>query len=136
MSATVVNDSTIDELTDGRVFVKVMGRGNIAFIGFTTDGEVFGVFNIFAVTKQNILFFDPTMFAFSFESNGRCETLQRFVVKESLKDDASVQFWKDDNNRFVLFGYLMVPASGSGKRGQTRTAGTCPMHLETSWTQP
>ena len=135
-TATIVFDSTFDKFTDDRQFDNVVGREDIAFVGFTTDGDVFGAFFIFAVTKQNIPFFDPTMFGVSFESNGRCETPQRFVVKESLKDEAYVQFRKDDNNLFAVFGCLMVPASGLGNRGHTLTAGTCPMHSETSRTQP
>ena len=83
-TAIIIIDTTFDDFTDGRLFVKAMDRENIALVWFTTDGDVFGVFFIFAVTKQNILFFNPTMFAFSFETNGRCETPQRFDLTDGL----------------------------------------------------
>ena len=79
------------------------GRQNIAIVGFTTDGDVFGGFHSVAVTKQEERFHDPTMFAYSFESHGRCATPQLFVVKKGLKDDVYAQLWKNDNNGFVNF---------------------------------
>ena len=37
--ATIVFDSTVDEFTDDGLFDKVKGKPNIAFVGFTTDGD-------------------------------------------------------------------------------------------------
>ena len=42
--ATLVYDSKADEFTDDGLFDKVKGKPNIALIGFTTDGDVFGGF--------------------------------------------------------------------------------------------
>ena len=41
VKATMTNvfDSTVDEFTEYRLFVKVVGRENIAFIGFPTVGD-------------------------------------------------------------------------------------------------
>ena len=100
--ASVVYDSTVDEFTAGGLFQKVKGNKNIAVVGFTTDGDVFGMFYSRAVTKQDVRFFDPTVFVFSFESHGRCKTPQRFVLKEGLKRDACVAFWKNDSSGFVV----------------------------------
>ena len=100
--ATVVYDSTVDEFTD-ILFDKVKGKRNIAIVGFTTDGDVFGGFFSVAVTEQYKEFDDSTIFAFSFESHGRCDTPQRFVVKEELKKEAFVYFFKNDSRGFVDF---------------------------------
>ena len=102
--ATVVYDSTVDEFTHDGLFAKVKGKRNIAVVGLTTDGDVFGGFYSVAVTKQEKCFYDRTMFIFSFESRGRCVTPQRFAVGERLKSQAFVHFWKNNCNGFVQFG--------------------------------
>ena len=101
--ATIIYDSTVDEFTDAGLFNKVKGRENIAVVGFTTEGDVFGGFYSCAVTKQNKDFYDQNIFAFSFESHGRCATPQRFVVKEGLKENVNVCFYKNDSSGFVWF---------------------------------
>ena len=106
--ATIVYDSTVDPFTNDGLFNNVKGKRNIALVATTTDGDVFGWFYNVAVTKQWKFFGDPTIFAFSFESHGRCKTPQRFFVKERLKENANVLFDKDDTNGFVgfyTFGY-------------------------------
>ena len=120
--ATVIFDSTVDEFTDGCLFQKVRGKPNIAVVGFTSDGDVFGGFYSVAVTKQWKDFFDPTIFAFSFESRGRCMTPQRFVVKEVLKEFAYVEFKKDSRNGFVEFG---VGCLGGFDLGNERSKAHC-----------
>ena len=103
-NVTIVFDSTFDEFTDDGLFDKVKGKPNIAIVGFTTDGDVFGGFYSPAVTKQFKDFFDPNLFAFSFESHGRCETPKRFMVKEGwLKEKANVSFSKNNISGFVGF---------------------------------
>ena len=101
-TATIIYDSTVDEFTADGLFNKVMGKPNVAVIGFTTAGDVFGGFYSVAVTEQEKTFFDPNIFAFSFESRGRCETPQRFIVKEGLREKASVAFLNRGYN-FVAF---------------------------------
>ena len=102
--ATVIFDSTVDEFTDNGLFTKVKGKQNIALVGFTTKGDVFGGFYSVAVTGQYQWFFnDPTIFAFSFESHGRCVTPQRFAVGERLKKKAFVRFNTNNNGGFVWF---------------------------------
>ena len=103
-SARVIFDTIVDEFTDQSLFDKVNAKIDIAIVGFTTDGDVFGGFYSRAVTKPDELFFDPNMFIFSFESNGRCLTPKRFVLKEGMKRYAFVTFYKNDSNgMFVSF---------------------------------
>ena len=87
-SAKIIYDSTVDEFTDDGLFNKIQGKPNIALVGFTTDGDVFGGFYSRAVTKHDKGFYDPNIFAFSFESHGRCMTPQRFLVRNGMKDCA------------------------------------------------
>ena len=102
-SATIIYDSTVDEFTGGVFYDKVKGKENIAVVGFTTDGDVFGGFFSPAVTEQEKAFFDPNMFIFSFESHGRCETPQRFDVKKGEKGEAVVGLFKNHPDGFVQF---------------------------------
>ena len=96
--ATIIYDSTVDEFTHAGIFVKVKGKHDIALVGFTTDGDVFGGFYSIAVTEQEVDFFDPSIFVFSFESHGRCMTPQRFFVKEGQNENASVCFLHNDSS--------------------------------------
>ena len=102
--ATIVFDSTVDEFTHDGLFVKVKGKHDIALVGFTTDGDVFGGFYSVAVMEQERdgFFWDRTIFIFSFESRGRCATPQRFDVKEGL-NRKHVEFWKNDSYGFAMF---------------------------------
>ena len=106
--ATVVFDSTVDEFTDNGIFNKVKGKPNIALVGFTTDGDVFGGFYSVAVDRQDRWFFDPNIFAFSFESHGRCMTPQRFFVKERRRKKAFVRFEILNSNGFVRLAVFGV----------------------------
>ena len=108
-TATVIYDNIVDEFTHDGLFNKAKGKPNVAVVGFTTDGDVFGGFYSVAVTKQDEDFKDPIIFAFSFESHGRCETPQRFVLKKWQMGWASVFFWKNNKYGFVWFG-----ATGGG----------------------
>ena len=101
-SATIIYDSTVDEFTGEWVFNNVKGKPNIAVVGFTTNGDVFGVFYNVTVTQQHGRFYDPNMFIFSFESHGRCMTPQRFVVEKRLKEFARVEFFKNDSLEQVV----------------------------------
>ena len=104
-SANVVYDSKVDPFTDQSLFDRVKGKANIALVGFTADGDVFGGFYHDAVTEQEKPFWDPNLFVFSFESRGRCETPQKFAVKEEKKSYKYVWFDKNDSDGwFVQFG--------------------------------
>ena len=80
-AATIVYDSRIDPFTKEGLFEKVKDKQNIAIVGFTTDGDVFGGFHAEAVTEKGKGFIDNNFFLFSLESHGRCVTPQRFVAK-------------------------------------------------------
>ena len=121
-TATVVFDSTVDEFTDNGLFNKVKGKKNIAVIAFTPGGDVFGGFYTVAVTKQEGYFFDRNIFIFSFESHGRCETPQRFAVKESVKDQGIVRFYDGHSYGFVWFG---VNGVGGLTIGNERSKSHC-----------
>ena len=87
---TLLFDSNVDEYTYEAFFASILERPNVAVIATSTKGDVFGGFYhpaITAVTKFN---WDPNMFVFSFESRGRCQTPQRFVLKEYIKIKAQV----------------------------------------------
>ena len=99
-TANIIFDSTIDEFTYGDVLTKVQGKENTAIIGFTTDGDVFGVFDNIPLDTQKPWLYDQHIFVFSFESHGRCATPQRFPVKKSLRNKAGVGVWKNPG-RFV-----------------------------------
>ena len=98
----IVFDSTVDEFKDFGLFFKVQCRPNIAIIGFTTDGDVFGGFYSVAVKIQAFDYIDPNIFVFSFASHGRCKTPQKFDVCEGLMETAYVYFSLGDSGR-VLF---------------------------------
>ena len=97
----------------------------MALVAFTTDGDVFGGFYTVAVEQQGELFFEPNLFVFSFESHGRCETLQRFALKKMPKKKAHVIFWK--NNSSGQFSGFMAVRAGStlGTTCRTRSAPKC-----------
>ena len=104
-SATIIYDSSVDEFTDRSLFDRVKGKQNIALVGFTADGDVFGGFYNVVVTELGKQFEDPDIFVFSFESHGRCETPQRFSVKEEMKTWKSMHFIKNfSGGRFVDVG--------------------------------
>ena len=99
-NTTIIYDSTVDEFTNGGLFDRLKGKRNIAVVGFTTKGDVFGGFYSVAVTEQCQDFNDTNIFVFSFESRGRCETPQRFMVEEGFKENAYVSFWN------VCYGFV------------------------------
>ena len=105
-TATIIFDSNVDDFTDECFFQAVKGKHNIAIIAATTDGDVFGGFYSVAVTEQDKYRYDPAIFAFSFESHGRCETPQQCVAKEERKENAYTFFFNkyENSNGFVSFG--------------------------------
>ena len=124
-SATIVYDSTVDEFTFDGLFDKVKGKANIAIIGFTTDGDVFGCFFSVAVTEQYGSFNGRDMFIFSFESHGRCKTPERFPVQEGLEEDLSVCFWKDDRSNFFWFGVAFDDVCSGFQLGNEKSKSYC-----------
>ena len=104
-SASVVYDSTVDEFTGNGLFEIVKDKPNVAIVGFTTDGDVFGGFYHDAEIESVNWFLDPSMFIFSFESHGRCKTPQRFVVKEEERWRGEIiSLTMDGEYGFVFFG--------------------------------
>ena len=100
--ATIIFDSTVDEFTGEVLFDAIKGKQNIALISFTTDGDVFGGYHSVAVTKQSEEFYDPTIFAFSFESHGRCMTPQRFMVHERSREKGYA-YYRNGSSGFASF---------------------------------
>ena len=102
-NATIVYDSRVVPFTHGEFFDAVKYKRNIAVVGFTKNGDVFGGFYSGAVINQDGLSLDPNIFIFSFESRGRCKTPQKFSVEESLRTLAFVAFYEDDQFGFIQF---------------------------------
>ena len=101
-ASTIVYDSNVDPFKNETMFAKVVDRPNIAVIAFTSEGDVFGGFYSVAVTEQCALFLDPTIFVFSFESRGRCETPQRFMAKGGSAEKPFVKFYKDPSDGWFV----------------------------------
>ena len=125
-TARAVYDSMVDEFTNECLFQKVRGKPNIAIVATTKDGDVFGGFYSVAVTGPEGSK-DPNMFAFSFESHGRCMTPQRFAVKKGMFK-AGVRFYQDDfDRRFVWFfggfGWFYLGNEKSGTSCSNLSAG-------------
>ena len=83
----VVFDSAVDEFTSEGLFQTIRQKSDIALVGFTTDGDVFGVYLSVVVDKEREELKDTKCFVFSLESHGRCETPKRFYAKEELKNE-------------------------------------------------
>ena len=109
--ATIIFDSTVDEFTDDGLFNAVRGKANNAVVATTTTGDVFGVFYSVAVRRQDEWCSDPNVFAFSFESHGRCATPQRFGLKPETRERALVYLCRGDGCGWFMrfdtpFGWL------------------------------
>ena len=103
-TVTIIYDSMVDEFTDECMFQTVRGKPNIAIVATTTEGDVFGGFHSVAVTEQNKQLYDPNIFAFSFESHGRCMTPQRFYLSNESNGMAVGVFFKNNTlGRYVMF---------------------------------
>ena len=122
-SAQVVYDSTVDEFTAGGIFEQVSGKPNIALIAFTAECDVFGGFYSVAVDKQDTAFFDPTIFLFSLESHGRCETPKHFTVKEDARDTIAVRFCEPTENGWCVSIDAVV--RGGVHLGNAQSTTTC-----------
>ena len=79
-SATILFDNNKDMFAHDGLFEKNKGKWNVALVGFTTDGDVFGWFSGVAVIEQLENSSDQDISVFSFESHGlrdstevRCE---------------------------------------------------------------
>lgn len=119
-SVSILYDSVVDEFTDQALFDKVKGRPDIAIVGFTTEGDVFGGYYHVSVGEQDKKVIDPDMFIFTFECHGRCDTPKRFLLKASKSEVGKVRFFKDDSDQwFVDFGLLNFFQIGFGNEKST-----------------
>ena len=121
---SVLFDSNENEFTDTALFDVLRNRPNVALVAVTKDDDVFGAFYSTPVSKQDEEFYDENIFAFSFESHGRCMTPQRFVPMADQKDEAYVVFCKNDETfeRFVLVG---LEACGEFSLGNEQSKTFC-----------
>ena len=115
-------DSRVDAFTNEVLFQRVYSRPNVAVIGFTADGDVFGGFNSRTVSQSDFLY-DPSVFIFSLESHGRCRTPQRFAVRNGLRDKAGV--WFDQKNANGWFVQFWVFGCGGFSLGNERSQTSC-----------
>ena len=51
-SATILGGNNKDQFTSDGLFEKNKGKSNVALVGFTTEGDVLGVFYSVAATEQ------------------------------------------------------------------------------------
>ena len=102
-SSRVLYDSDVDRFTTGGMFEKIKDRPHVAVVAFTTDGDVFGGCYSIALTKTISCLKDPTIFAFSFESHGRCKTPQRFPVKKFIQHKANIRYGNWVCDEFIAF---------------------------------
>ena len=123
-TATTLFDSDVDEFTEDRCFCCVQDTPNVMLVVFTADGDVFGVFFSRAVTTQDEVTKDPTIFFFSLESHGRCATPQRFVVRREFRRNVWVLFYEHDRwtGRFAEVG---LSGYGCLYIGNERSATSC-----------
>ena len=97
----------IDEFTDELLFSILTRKPNVAIVWFTMEWDVLGGGGLqLCCYRTDECINGPKMFifAFSFESRGRCETPQQFFLSRWLKESASVEFGKGKQLRFVWFG--------------------------------
>ena len=121
-NATIIYDSTVDEFTVRGLINKVGMKENIALVGFTTGGDVFGGFYSVGVERLDESFYDPNIFAFSFFSHWRCETPRKFPVYRDVATMPRVLFFRDYDYGFVLFG---VCGRGAFYLGNERSKSYC-----------
>ena len=99
----VVYDSRVDPFTAHGLFTAVCQKPNIAIVGFTTEGDVFGGFYSVAVFDTCLFFHDPHLFAFSFVRDGPTLTASKFTLKAVYEKNAFVFFLENSTNGFVYF---------------------------------
>ena len=105
---SVVYDSAVDGMTVCDMFQRVRGKRNVAVIGTTTAGDVFGGFYSVAMTREDVIK-DPNAFVFSFKSHGRCRVPQRFVVKNKRKEGFAVALFEQDGVWTLAIGLGSFP---------------------------
>ena len=102
-TATFIYDSNIDDFTFEAFFNKVQKKRNVAVVGFTFYGDVFGGCYSVGARTQDDCFWDPNMFIFSFESHGRCQTPKRFDVQSDSRGDAKVRLRDGGFIKFLVY---------------------------------
>ena len=144
--AEIIFDSDVDEFTNRMFNIKCLDKPNIAVIGFTTEGDVFGGYLEKEVSETDKLLTDPNHFIFSLESHGRCKTPMRWMRKNEKRQRA---VWWQTNYQygFITFGdgeaghlylgnmetnpfchYLSWDYQGIEDRTLTGKNGTCEFH--------
>ena len=102
LKARILYDSKKNEFTNAEFNKKCLNQSNIAIVGFTTDGDVFGGYLEQAITKTSTYFNDQNHFVFSLESHGRCQTPQRWFQKNR---SGNTVYWRENcSNGFIKFG--------------------------------
>ena len=103
-TAVPLYDSLVHPFTDAALFDAIALKSNVAVIGQTTDGDVFGVFHGKPVVAFDELIYNPACFVFTFESHGRCMTPQRFPVKEAALWSSYVSYFNACDAGFLECG--------------------------------
>ena len=99
----VLYDSDVDGFVAGCVCDRVIGRPNLAVVGVLMSGDVIGAAFSLPIPRSDEMVYDPSMFAFSFQSSGRCLTPQRFLVYPDWRHESCLQLYADDKRGFFQF---------------------------------
>ena len=108
-SVRIIFDSDFDEFSVWSFQRHFLKRKNLVTVGATNENDVFGAFLSVEAPRSERRIDDPNLFLFSFESHARCQTPQRFPLKEEWKTKSG--YWLMDHERD---GFFHV---GAGRNG-------------------
>ena len=114
-NATLLYDSSVDELSADELFAKVANKPNIALVNVQENGEIIGVFYAAAVKSQGAYVKDPDVFIFALEANGRFRTPKHFTVKWHVRDSMAVVFFQNSSDNWFQAGVMYFGALQLGK---------------------
>ena len=100
-NVSLLYDSMVDPFTGVGLLNKVVAKKNVAFIVFTSEGDIFGAFYTQPIPQGNR---DTRTYAlmFSFECHGRCETPRLFRPTSDLRGGIQLIFSDTDEYVFRL----------------------------------
>ena len=125
-NATIIFDSSYDPFVFNVFHERVMNVQDVAVVGFTSEGCVFGGFFHRPVGVVNVQVEDPHVFAFSFASRGACETPQQFVPPDVLQavSPPGVRLMTNDSG-FIRFSVGGVQGFSLGNQQSKTSSSEC-----------
>ena len=98
-----IYDSALEGLGHKELFAKVKNHENVAVMGVTPSGDVFGGFVATPIKKQNSSTFDKEMVTFSFVAHGKDTPEGQPIIKHATGNCDFVYFGKEKAFSFVQF---------------------------------